>query len=394
MIAGVADRAGPPRPASPTWSSGPASIATSPRPSSERLAEWLAADYEPFGAHSHYGLVLGETSHLQVAETIRAFLEANRPVGAPGWYHSGRSGARRHRPTCRIRLEAQDTALSRRRSPVRIRYAVPATSVLGLADSSREGPVTDAPAARRLIILAEGQFGPHDGKTAMGVIRYGPDPIVAVIDSTNAGRNVGNGSTSGPASTSRSSPRWPTPWRSDPSRGAPTALLIGIAPTGGKLPAAWRRTILDAIGAGLDILSGLHTLHRRRPRVRRRGPARPASRSSTTAGRRPARRRPSAAAHGPGKHVILTVGTDCAIGKMSVALELRRAALRGRPGGGLRAHRPDRDDDRRLGRGGRSGDQRLLQRDLRVARRAGRGARATGSSSRARARSTIRPTAR
>ena len=34
--------------------------------------------------------------------------------------------------------------------------------------------------------------------------------------------------------------------------------------------------------------------------------------------------------HGPGKRVILTVGTDCAIGKMSVALELRRAAARGR----------------------------------------------------------------
>jgi len=43
---------------------------------------------------------------------------------------------------------------------------------------------------RRLAILAEGQFGPHHGKTAMGVLRYGPDPTVAVIDSTNAGRNV------------------------------------------------------------------------------------------------------------------------------------------------------------------------------------------------------------
>ena len=31
--------------------------------------------------------------------------------------------------------------------------------------------------------------------------------------------------------------------------------------------------------------------------------------------------------HLPGKHVILTVGTDCAIGKMSVSLELRRSAL-------------------------------------------------------------------
>jgi len=48
-----------------------------PEASSERLAEWLSADYEPFGAHSHFGLVLGEASHLQVAETMRAFLEAN-----------------------------------------------------------------------------------------------------------------------------------------------------------------------------------------------------------------------------------------------------------------------------------------------------------------------------
>jgi non-heme chloroperoxidase len=44
----------------------------------ERLAEWLDAPYEPFGAHSHYGLVLGEQSYLQVAETFRGFLESNR----------------------------------------------------------------------------------------------------------------------------------------------------------------------------------------------------------------------------------------------------------------------------------------------------------------------------
>ncbi len=44
----------------------------------ERLAEWLGAAYEPFGAHSHFGLVLGERSYLQVAETLRGFLEANR----------------------------------------------------------------------------------------------------------------------------------------------------------------------------------------------------------------------------------------------------------------------------------------------------------------------------
>jgi pimeloyl-ACP methyl ester carboxylesterase len=49
-----------------------------PEESSERLAAWLGAEYEPFGAHSHFGLVLGEQSHQQVAEAIRMFLDANR----------------------------------------------------------------------------------------------------------------------------------------------------------------------------------------------------------------------------------------------------------------------------------------------------------------------------
>lgn len=47
-------------------------------PGSERLAQWLGAEYEPFGAHSHYGLMVGEQSHQQVADAIRSFLEANR----------------------------------------------------------------------------------------------------------------------------------------------------------------------------------------------------------------------------------------------------------------------------------------------------------------------------
>ena len=45
---------------------------------SERLAEWLGAQYEPFGAHSHYGLVLGTAHHTQVADAIRTFLETHR----------------------------------------------------------------------------------------------------------------------------------------------------------------------------------------------------------------------------------------------------------------------------------------------------------------------------
>jgi pimeloyl-ACP methyl ester carboxylesterase len=49
-----------------------------PEPDSERLAGWLGAAYEPFGAHSHFGLLLSDAGYAQVAETVRAFLEEHR----------------------------------------------------------------------------------------------------------------------------------------------------------------------------------------------------------------------------------------------------------------------------------------------------------------------------
>jgi pimeloyl-ACP methyl ester carboxylesterase len=49
-----------------------------PEAESERLAQWLGADYQPFGAHSHYGLVIGESTYEQVADAIRTFLEQYR----------------------------------------------------------------------------------------------------------------------------------------------------------------------------------------------------------------------------------------------------------------------------------------------------------------------------
>jgi uncharacterized NAD-dependent epimerase/dehydratase family protein len=173
---------------------------------------------------------------------------------------------------------------------------------------------------RRLVILTEGNFGPHHGKTAMGVIRYGTDPIAAVLDSSIAGRNVREWLPDKdiPAvATLAEALALPEP---------PNALLIGIAPTGGKLPDSWRRTILAAIDAGLDVHSGLHTFLGDDPEfsaaaaakgVRMVDYRRPPERKETAVGR----------PHAPGKRVILTVGTDCAIGKMSVALELRKTAL-------------------------------------------------------------------
>jgi uncharacterized NAD-dependent epimerase/dehydratase family protein len=173
---------------------------------------------------------------------------------------------------------------------------------------------------RRLVILAEGQFAAHSAKTAYGVIRYGRDDVVAVLDSTRAGQNVAA------YLPCRDIPIVATLDEALARPNPPDALLIGIAPTGGRLPESWRATILAAIDAGLDVLSGLHMFVGDDPEFAAAAAARgtqivdyrrPPDRMETTVGRR----------HEPGKRVILTVGTDCAIGKMSVALELRRSAL-------------------------------------------------------------------
>ena len=99
-----------------------------------------------------------------------------------------------------------------------------------------------------------------------------------------------------------------------------------LRPAAGCL-AAWRSVILAAIAAGLDIHSGLHEFVGDDPEFAAAAALsgaslidyrRPPDRLETTVGRR----------HRPGSRVILTVGTDCAIGKMSVALELVAAARR------------------------------------------------------------------
>jgi uncharacterized NAD-dependent epimerase/dehydratase family protein len=173
--------------------------------------------------------------------------------------------------------------------------------------------------SRRYAILAEGEFGELASKTAMGVIHYGHDPVVAVLDSTRAGRNVAE---------------WMGPPYDIPIVATlkealarrPTALLIGIAPQGGKIPAPWRATILAAIEAGLDVVSGLHefvgddpefSAAAARTGVQLIDHRRPPDRQEVATGR----------AHRAGVHVLLTVGTDCAVGKKSVALELRKTAL-------------------------------------------------------------------
>ena len=180
--------------------------------------------------------------------------------------------------------------------------------------------MTAEPVGRhRLVIMAEGEFGEVGSKTALGVIRYGQDKVVGVLDSTRAGRNVRDWLGEGydiPVVASLE----------ETLAARPTALLLGTAPAGGKLPRAWRATILAAIEGGLDVIAGLHVFLAEDPefaaaaerrRVRIVDHRRPPDRLEVATGR----------PHRPGAKVVLTVGTDAALGKMTVALELRRAAL-------------------------------------------------------------------
>src|SRR6202035_3723222 len=106
---------------------------------------------------------------------------------------------------------------------------------------------------RKIAILAEGAFEWHYGKAATGVIHYGKDEVVAVIDSRNVGKDV--------AQALNASFGQGIPVVRDINEALeyrPDSLLIGIAPMGGALPEEWRWQLLTAIDAGLDIISGLH----------------------------------------------------------------------------------------------------------------------------------------
>lgn len=173
---------------------------------------------------------------------------------------------------------------------------------------------------RRIAILAEGAFEWHYGKTATGVIRYGKEPVVAVIDSTKAGLDVAQALG---ASIGRGIPVVHD--INEALKYQPDTLLIGIAPIGGALPTAWRWQLLAAIEAGLSIISGLHFFISDDEELRAAAEKRGVTIWDV---RRPPDQNRVAqfTPHRSGSHTVLMVGSDCAVGKMTVALELDREA--------------------------------------------------------------------
>ncbi len=177
---------------------------------------------------------------------------------------------------------------------------------------------------RRLALLAEGRFTPFDAKTAVGVLRYRAVEVAAVIDSTRAGRDAAACVGVGGA----------VPVVADLAGAAALgadSLLIGVAPQGGTLPAPWRATVRAALERGWDVLSGLHEFLADDPEL-----AACAHRSGARLVdvRRPpgSRRIAAGRAAGVESTVVLTVGSDCNVGKMTAALELCEAlAAAGEP---------------------------------------------------------------
>lgn len=166
----------------------------------------------------------------------------------------------------------------------------------------------------RYLILADGLFGPETSKTANACIRYTPDHVVGVIDSRHAGKTsqqiLGFGGDIPVVAT-----------LDDGLALRPNALLIGIAPPGGQIPAEWVQLVRRAIENKLEIWSGLHSFLGDIPEL-----AEAARKHGVTI--HDLRRPPAKITVANGRvrsvdaTVVLTVGTDCNIGKMTTQLQL------------------------------------------------------------------------
>lgn len=180
----------------------------------------------------------------------------------------------------------------------------------------------DAPVST--IVLAEGAFGETAGKTANGVVMHSDifDATV-VVDSTQAGKTPRE-------VLGRDVPDVPiVESMRDALDIAPDveAVVIGVAPAGGTLPQSWVGDIEAAVRHGCDVVSGLHVFLGDEPRWREMA-------SENGARIFDVRKPPGedALRVGDGSvddvdaDVVLTLGTDCAVGKRTTTYELYRAA--------------------------------------------------------------------
>lgn len=173
---------------------------------------------------------------------------------------------------------------------------------------------------KRIVHLAEANFTLRNAKMTTGVLRYGYHESVAVIDSFTAGKTAQEVVGCGGAVPVVSS-------LAEAMKCKPEALLIGITPSGGRLPEQMKTVCMEAISLGLDVYAGLHDFLNEDEDL-----ARFAAEKGVRLWdiRRPPKHMPvgGGLCRWSKSYITLMVGSDCAIGKMTVALEIDLAAKR------------------------------------------------------------------
>ncbi|WP_320170285.1 N-acetyltransferase DgcN [Maridesulfovibrio sp.] len=98
-------------------------------------------------------------------------------------------------------------------------------------------------------------------------------------------------------------------------------LVVGVVNRGGIISDSWKSVLVEALEAGMDVASGLHTLLRDQPEL---VAAAEASGSSLIDVRIPTVKYPIATGKKRTGKRCLAVGTDCSVGKMYTALAIDR----------------------------------------------------------------------
>jgi D-glutamate N-acetyltransferase len=158
-----------------------------------------------------------------------------------------------------------------------------------------------------LILAEEFSHDPHYGKTLRGVMRYRREAVVAILDTKRAGEVDDGVPIVGSVN--------------DALCFNPNTALVGVVTQGGRFPGDWQELLKTCVAKGLDVENGLHVrLHdipgleelARKHRVELRDLREPPTDLSTATGENLE----------VDATIVLTVGSDCAIGKMTATCEL------------------------------------------------------------------------
>ena len=169
------------------------------------------------------------------------------------------------------------------------------------------GTGTDPSQKRYLILAEEFSHDPHYAKTARGVLRYRRESVVAILDSKRAGETDDGVPIVGSVG--------------DALRFDPNTALVGVVTQGGHFPGDWQLLLKTCVSHGLDLENGLHVRLHDIPGLREL-----AARHGVEL--RDLREPPADLSTATGENlevdatIVLTVGSDCAIGKMTATCEL------------------------------------------------------------------------